>query len=119
MSEREPDVVDATRRTRLAAERTYLAWWRSGVTALAVALAAGAIVPELSDGPRWPYALVAGGFGLLGVAVVIYGAVRQRRIEAALRHGGYPALDDRVVLTLTAVTAVLGLATLLVVALDA
>ena len=29
------DVVDATRRTRLAVERTYLAWWRSALTAFA------------------------------------------------------------------------------------
>jgi putative membrane protein len=47
-------VEDATRRTRLAAERTYLAWWRSGVAALAVGLAAGKLVPELSGGPSWP-----------------------------------------------------------------
>ena len=26
---REPGIEDATRRTRLANERTYLAWWRS------------------------------------------------------------------------------------------
>jgi putative membrane protein len=32
----EPELEDATRRTRLANERTYLAWWRSGLTALAV-----------------------------------------------------------------------------------
>ena len=31
---------DATRRTRLANERTYLAWWRTGLTSLAVSLAA-------------------------------------------------------------------------------
>lgn len=119
MSGPEPDVVDATRRTRLAAERTYLAWWRSGITALAVALAAGGIVPELSDGPRWPYALLAGGFGGLGIAVVVFAAIRQRRVEAELARGGYPALDDRVILVLTAITAALGVATLVVVAFDA
>ncbi len=27
---REDETVDATRRTYLAAERTYLAWWREG-----------------------------------------------------------------------------------------
>ena len=40
---------DATRRTRLAAERTYLAWWRSALGAFAVALAAGKLVPALTD----------------------------------------------------------------------
>ena len=39
---------DATRRTRLANERTYLAWWRTGLTTFAVSVAAGRLVPELS-----------------------------------------------------------------------
>jgi putative membrane protein len=39
---------DATRRTRLASERTYLAWWRTGLTTLAVSVGTGKIVPELS-----------------------------------------------------------------------
>src|ERR1043166_8707504 len=41
---------DATRRTRLASERTYLAWWRTGLTAFAVAFGAGRVVPELTGG---------------------------------------------------------------------
>ena len=41
--------VDATRRTRLANERTYLAWWRGGLTALAVAFGIGALLPKVSD----------------------------------------------------------------------
>jgi putative membrane protein len=43
-------VRDATRRTRLANERTYLAWWRTGLTALAVSFGAGRLLPELSNG---------------------------------------------------------------------
>jgi uncharacterized membrane protein YidH (DUF202 family) len=41
----EPEPVDASRRTRLANERTYLAWMRTSLTALAVAVGAGKIVP--------------------------------------------------------------------------
>ena len=48
---------DATRRTRLANERTYLAWWRSGLTALAVAVGAGKIAPEVTGGSSWPFAI--------------------------------------------------------------
>jgi len=48
--ERYEDVVDATRRTRLASERTYLAWWRSALAAIAVALGVGKVVPELTGG---------------------------------------------------------------------
>jgi uncharacterized membrane protein YidH (DUF202 family) len=71
---REPGVEDATRRTRLANERTYLAWWRTGLTALAYARARA--VEDALDrssfaalGLRLPAALVAAGC-LLGAAVV-------------------------------------------------
>jgi putative membrane protein len=48
-------LVDASRRTYLAGERTQLAWWRTGLTALAVALGVGRVVPELSkSAARWP-----------------------------------------------------------------
>jgi putative membrane protein len=46
---------DATWRTRLANERTYLAWWRTGLTAVAVAFGAGKLVPEVAGGTQWPY----------------------------------------------------------------
>ena len=48
---------DAARRTRLANERTYLAWWRTGLTTLAVSVGAGRLIPELSQGPNWPFEL--------------------------------------------------------------
>ena len=51
----EPQVADATRRTRLANERTYLAWLRSALTALAVAIGAGKIVPGVTDGSSRPF----------------------------------------------------------------
>jgi putative membrane protein len=49
MSEPFDEARDATRRTRLANERTYLAWWRTGLTAFAVSLGAGKLVPALTD----------------------------------------------------------------------
>jgi putative membrane protein len=59
--------VDATRRTRLATERTELAWWRTGLTALAVALGVGRVVPELGHGgARWPYVVADVGFAIWG-----------------------------------------------------
>src|SRR5204862_3597720 len=47
--DRPVDPRDYTRRTLLANERTYLAWWRTGITSVAAALAAARVVPELSD----------------------------------------------------------------------
>ena len=108
-------VEDATRRTRLANERTYLAWWRSGLTALAVGLAAGRLVPELSGGASWPYELLGVGYSLLGVGFIVYGYRRQEQVEAALRRGEWAPLDARVALALTVVGSVLGAATIAVV----
>jgi inner membrane protein YidH len=45
-------LVDARRRTYLAGERTQLAWWRTSLTALGVALGVGGVVPELGRDGR-------------------------------------------------------------------
>jgi putative membrane protein len=85
------DATDATRRTHLANERTELAWWRTGLTALAVALAVGRVVPELSDSSaRWPYVGVGVCFGLYGLAVFAYGSHRRQAVERALAEGRFP-----------------------------
>ena len=62
------DVVDATRRTQLASERTYLAWWRSSPAAFAVSLGVGKVVPQLTGGSTIGYRIVRVGYALLGVA---------------------------------------------------
>lgn len=107
---------DATRRTRLASERTYLAWWRSGLTALAVSLGAGKLIPEVSGGVTWPFQAVGAGFGVLGIAFIVHGYYRQKAVEAALRQGDYAPLSDRLSLALTAAGVVLSVATVLIVA---
>lgn len=78
---------DATRRTRLASERTFLAWWRTGLTSLAVGLATGRLVPELASGEAWPDELLGVGYSLLGLAFILYGQRRQLEIDAAVRRG--------------------------------
>jgi putative membrane protein len=90
--------TDATRRTLLASERTYLAWWRSGMTAMAVSLGVGKVVPALAtDRPRWPWMAAGVGFGVLGAAFVVHGLVRHRAVDRAIKKGGYAEPDDRVV----------------------
>ena len=59
--ERYEDIVDATRRTRLASERTYLAWWRSALAAFAVSLGVGKLIPELTSGQSIGYEIVGVG----------------------------------------------------------
>jgi putative membrane protein len=109
------DVRDATRRTRLASERTYLAWWRTGLTAFAVSFGAGRIVPELAGGAAWPYEAIGVAFGFVGLGFISYGYVRQRQIEAALARGDYAPFDDRAALVFAACGVLLGLATVILV----
>jgi putative membrane protein len=110
------DGVDATRRTRLANERTFLAWWRSGLTAFAVAIGAGKLVPAVDKAAEaWPWELLGVGFALLGVAFVAYGWVRQRAVDRALAAGGYTPPSGLAVAAFTAGGLVLGVGVLLVV----
>jgi len=106
---------DATRRTRLASERTYLAWWRTGLTAFAVSFGAGRLVPELSKGAKWPFEVIGVGFAVVGVAFVVFGYTRQKRIEAALARGDYAPLENRAALGFAALGTLLGLATIILI----
>src|SRR3954467_8314632 len=84
------EAVDATRRTRLANERTQLAWWRTGLTALAVAIAIGRVIPDLnSTSEQWPYTVVGGAFAIYGVALIAYGSTRAREVMDALSRGQF------------------------------
>jgi putative membrane protein len=107
--------VDATRRTRLANERTYLAWLRTALTALAVAIGVGRIVPGVTSVTRWPFEVVGAGFALLGVAVLAYGALRFLRVEQALDAGQFAPLQVKEALGLAAAAAVVGIGTLAIV----
>jgi inner membrane protein YidH len=111
-------VADATRRTRLANERTYLAWWRTGLTALAVSFGAGRLLPALSSGPNWPFELVGIAFALVGIVFMGYGYVRHREVEAALDRGDYAGLAERAALAFAVAGGLLGVATVVLVLLN-
>jgi len=109
MSESDDDV---TRRTRLAAERTWLAWWRSGIAAATAAVGVGAVVPQLVDGGRTAYALLGAGYAGLAAAMFVGAALRRRTVARALARDGFVDVGDRAVLALTLVATVLALGTL-------
>jgi putative membrane protein len=106
---------DVTRRTRLAAERTWLAWWRSGIAAATAAVGVGGVVPQLVDGGRTVYAALGAGYAALAAAMFVGAAMRRRAIGAALERGRFADLPDNAVLGLTFAATVLALGTFAVV----
>jgi putative membrane protein len=100
------------RRTDLAVERTYLAWWRTGMTGYAVALATARIVPDLAQTKtQWPYTLLGIGFAVFGTACVLVG--EQRR-----RHGETDDASAALALAVTVGLLVLGAALALLLAFE-
>jgi uncharacterized membrane protein YidH (DUF202 family) len=101
----DPEDVEVDRRTNLAGERTLLAWWRTGFTAIAVALAVGRVLPVLAPhSTRWPYVVIGVGFGLYGIALIAFGTRRIATLNAEL---GIPD-QDRPALRSMTVLAVVG-----------
>jgi uncharacterized membrane protein YidH (DUF202 family) len=103
MSVSPPGDDDVTRRTRLAAERTWLAWWRSGIAAATAAVAVGGVVPELVEGGRTAYVLLGAGYAGLAAAMFLMAAFRRGQVERALERGEYERLRENAALGLTLV----------------
>ena len=101
----------------MAGERTELAWWRTGLAALAVAVGIGRLAPELQkSGSTWPYVLVGVGFALYGIALFTQGTMRGRQEAAALGEEEH-ATDWRGAI-LAAAGPLLGLAVVALIALS-
>ncbi|HWX96337.1 MAG TPA: DUF202 domain-containing protein [Solirubrobacteraceae bacterium] len=100
---------DATRRTRLANERTYLAWWRTGLTAFAVSIGAGRLVPAVAGGPQDLYSVVGVLFALIGILVIAYGRKRSREVDTAISEDRYQRADERILGVMSALAAIGGL----------
>ena len=107
---------DALRRTRLASERTYLAWWRTALTALAVGIGTGGIAPKLGNGERWAYVGVGTGFAALGILLFVYGFRRQLAVDRAVSEGGFVPPDRRVLALLAAAGSILGVLSIVLLA---
>ena len=108
----DPADVDATRRTRLAAERTWLAWWRAALGAGVGALGVGRVAPEVLGVARGPYVVLGVGYGILAIALLIAGAYRQRALQRAVEVGAKDPMSFRLVASFTVASAVLALLTI-------
>lgn len=85
----------AERRTSLAGERTLLAWWRTGLTAIAVAFGVGRIVPELAPrSTRWPYAVLGAAFAIYGIALFVLGTRRMGIYRRDAQGGSERSSED-------------------------
>jgi len=72
-------------------------------------------VPSLAKGPRWPYTILGAGFALLGVALVGYGLMRQRQVEAAITRGDFAPPNQVLIAVLAATSMLLGVGLLVLV----
>ena len=114
------DYGDPTRRTLLAEERTLLAWWRSGLAALAVALAVGRLLPALLDDENSAGFVALGVcFALVGIALIALGAVRHRAVEQALAEGRFRSLPAAALWGITAALLVLSAGTVILLVTEA
>lgn len=113
------ELGDATRRTWLASERTMLAWLRTGLTATAVALAVGKVIPDLT-GTRhsWPFVALGIGYAVLGVVLVVFGLWRAQAVDDAIREGRFVVAGPGAWL-LGAAVALLSLASVVVLVAEA
>jgi uncharacterized membrane protein YidH (DUF202 family) len=99
----------------MAAERTWLAWWRTALAATVGALAVGRLAPELLSVASWPYVLLGCGYASLAVGLLIVGAQRQRELERALATDEHVPLSFRTVGVFTAGGVALAMLTVVLV----
>src|ERR1700754_22979 len=82
-----PGDPGAASRTGMAAERTWLAWWRTALGATAGALGVGRLAPEALHVAPAPYIILGCGYGVLAISLLIVGAFRQRDLARAVARG--------------------------------
>lgn len=116
MAEPEPTAPDVAQRTSMAAERTWLAWWRTALAATVGAIGVGRLAPELLEVAAWPYVMLGVGYAVLAIGLLLAGAWRQRELQRALETGGSAPLSFQLVAVFTVGGVVLALTTIVLVA---
>ena len=103
-----PADPDSRARTHLANERTFLAWLRTGLSLVAVGMAAASFLP-IDLVPGFPYVT---SFAVLlvvsGTVMVVYGANRYVKAYRQIETGSYePAVTA--IVTTASIVGVLGI----------
>jgi putative membrane protein len=105
----------AASRTGMAAERTWLAWWRSALAASVGALGVGRLAPEVLDARPGPYIALGCGYAALAVGLLVVGAARQRNLQRAVAAGEQAPLPFWLVAMFTVGGTLLALLTVVLV----
>ena len=112
LSGEDRDRIETSRRPYMAEERTFLAWLRSGLAALAVSLAVGRLLPVLLDAQAGPYTILGVGFALYGLFLMCYGPIRHRDVRRALARGAFAPLPTGIVWVLAVAGVLLSVGTI-------
>lgn len=110
-----PQATDVVQRTSMAAERTWLAWWRTALAATVGSLAVGRLAPEVLHVAPWPYVVLGAGYGGLAVALLLIGARRQHDLQRAIDRGSQAPLSFQLVTLFTVGGVLLALTTVVLV----
>jgi inner membrane protein YidH len=110
-----PPATDVVQRTSMAAERTWLAWWRTALAATVGALGVGRLAPELLDVASWPYVVLGAGYAGLAVGLLLIGARRQHDLQRAIDRGSQAPLSFQLVTLFTVGGVLLALTTVVLV----
>ena len=102
---RGPADPDSRARTHLANERTFLAWLRTGLSLVAVGIAAASFLP-VDLVPGFPYVTTFSALLVLsGTVLVLYGANRYVKAYWQIETGSY----DPTVTAIVIIAAVIGI----------
>ena len=99
---------DSRARTHLANEQTFLAWLRTGLSLMAVGLAAAGFLPD-DLVPGFPYVRsFAALLVMSGTMMVVYGASRYVRASRQIETGSYDPAGTAIVI-IAAIISLLGI----------
>ena len=95
----------------MAAERTWLAWWRTALAATAGALGVGRLAPNVLQVAAWPYVVLGCGYAAIAIGLLVIGAGRQRKLQRTLVTGEPAPVSFVVVAVFTLAGALLAVMT--------
>jgi uncharacterized membrane protein YidH (DUF202 family) len=117
VAERDPQAADAETALNvgMAAERTWLAWWRTALVATAGALGVGRLARRLLHAAPAPYVVLGCCDAVLALALLIVGSRRHHALARALERGEAAPLTATTVTRFTVGCVVLATVTPVVV----